>query len=154
MGFREGAWATVWEITDERDNFAKVRMSTSRKDKKTEEYVTDFSGFVSLVGEAFKRLDEIVAELENNERCRIRLGACDVTNRYDKEREREYTNFTLFGFKFPDEEDNESDGEKKTGGKKPAKKQAAKSTGKKKAAPPPLEDEDGDGEGDDETLPF
>ena len=88
MGFREGAWATIWEITDERDNFAKVRMSTSRKDKKTDEYVTDFSGFVSLVGEAFKRLDEIAAEIENSERCRIRLGACDVTNRYDKERER------------------------------------------------------------------
>ena len=154
MGFREGAWATIWEITDERDNFAKVRMSTSRKDKKTDEYVTDFSGFVSLVGEAFKRLDEIAAEIENSERCRIRLGACDVTNRYDKEREREYVNFTLFGFKFPDEDENESDGEKKTSSKKPAKKQAAKSTGKKKPAPPPIEDEDGDGDGDDENLPF
>ena len=152
MGFREGAWATVWEITDERDNFAKVRISTSRKDKKTDEYVTDFSGFVSLIGDAFKRLGEIAAELENNERCRIRLGACDVTNRYDKEREREYTNFLLFGFKLPGEDEDESDGEKKTGGKKPAKKQSTKSAGKKKAAPPPLNDEDEEGDG--ENLPF
>lgn len=152
MGFREGAWATVWEVTDEKSNYAKVRMSTSRKDKKTDEYVTDFSGFVSLVGDAFKRLDEIVAEIEENERCRIRLGACDVTNRYDKEKEREYVNFALFGFKLPGEDEDESDGEKKTGSKKSTKKQPPKSGGKKKSAPPPLKDEDAEEE--DEELPF
>ena len=40
MGFREGAFATVWEITNHGDSFSKVRVSTSRKDKKTDEYVT------------------------------------------------------------------------------------------------------------------
>ena len=56
MGFREGAFATVWEITNMSDNFSKIRVSTSRKDKKTDEYVTDFSGFVSLIGEAHKKV--------------------------------------------------------------------------------------------------
>ena len=55
MGFREGAFATVWEITNQGDSFSKVRVSTSRKDKKTDEYVTDFNGFVSLIGEANKK---------------------------------------------------------------------------------------------------
>ena len=31
MGFREGAFATVWEITNQGDSFSKVRVSTSRK---------------------------------------------------------------------------------------------------------------------------
>lgn len=100
-----------------------------------------------------KRLDEIVAEIEENERCRIRLGACDVTNRYDKEKEREYVNFALFGFKLPGEDEDESDGEKKTGSKKSTKKQPPKSGGKKKSAPPPLKDEDAEEE-DEEVLCF
>lgn len=49
MGFHEGAFATVWEITNQGDNFSKVRLSISRKDKKSDEYVTDFNGFVGLV---------------------------------------------------------------------------------------------------------
>lgn len=152
MGFREGAFATVWEITDERDNFAKIRISTSRKDKKTDEYVTDFSGFVSLVGDAFKNLDVIARELEENERCRIKIGACDVSNRYDKDKEREFVNFTMFSFEIP--EGKQSDDSDKSSGKKTAKKTSkstAKGAGKKKAAPPPLEDDDDDG---DEDLPF
>lgn len=155
MGFREGAFATVWEITDERDNFAKVRISTSRKDKKTDEYVTDFSGFVSLVGNAFKNLDTIRDELENNERCRIKIGACDVSNRYDKDAGREYVNFTMFDFELSSGKQSDEGGGSKSDGKKGAKKSTkstAKSTGKKKAAPPPLEDEDGE-EGE-EDLPF
>lgn len=108
---------------------------------------------MSLVGDAFRRLDEISAELEHNERCRIRLGACDVTNRYDKEKEREYINFTLFGFKFPDEEESDGDKDKKSeNSKKAAKKSSPKGAGKKKNAPPPLEDEDSEEDG--ENLPF
>ena len=48
MGFHEGAFATVWEITNQGDNFSKVRLSISRKDKKSDEYVTDFNGSLGL----------------------------------------------------------------------------------------------------------
>lgn len=149
MGFREGAFATVWEIAAERENFAKVRISTSRKDKKTDEYVTDFSGYVSLVGNAFKKLDEIVDVFGTKERCRIKLGACDVSNRYDREAGREYTNFTLFDFEFPEE--NGVSNERKAV-RKSAEKKKANGDGKKKASPLLLEDEDDEGDG--EFIPF
>lgn len=147
MGFREGAFATVWEITATGDNFSKIRVSTSRKDKKTDEYVTDFNGFVSLIGEANKKLSMIEEALDQDERCRIKLGACDVSNRYDKEAEREYTNFTLFDFEIAGDRTSSEE-------EKPAKatKKTKPATKKKPKAAPPLDDEDEDA--GDEDLPF
>lgn len=52
MGFHTGAYATVWEITETGSKFSKIRISTSRKDKESDEYVTDFNGFVSMVGDS------------------------------------------------------------------------------------------------------
>lgn len=146
MGFREGAFATVWEIKATGDNFSKIRVSTSRKDKKTEEYVTDFSGFVSLIGEANKKLSLIEDALEHGDRCRIKLGACDVSNRYDREAEREYTNFTLFDFEIAGDRTSTEE-------EKPAKSsKKTKATSKKTKAAPPLDpDEEDDGDGE---LPF
>ena len=103
MGFREGAFATVWSM-EKFDNFSKVRISTSRKDKQKDEYVTDFSGFVTLVAEAHKKADKIQNELVNSTMCRIKLGGCDVSSKYDKEAKREYVNFTLFDFYTADDE--------------------------------------------------
>jgi len=132
MGFRQGAYATVWEIKAQGDNFTKIRVSISRKNKKTDEWVNDFNGFVSLIGEAHKKADRLADMIGDGERARIRLGSCDVSNRYDKDEEREYTNFTLFDFDFTDDLSSDSDepsSEKSE--KKPAKKQAAKNTAKK-----------------------
>ena len=142
MGFHEGAFATVWEITNQGDNFSKVRLSISRKDKKSDEYVTDFNGFVGLVGEANKKLGLIDSALSSGDRCRIKIGACDVTNKYNKDEGREYTNFTMFDFEM-------SDGATQSDNKKPAK------TTKKKAQvkPAALADEESSEE-DDENLPF
>lgn len=146
MGFREGAFATVWEVTDQGSSFSKVRLSTSRKDKKTDEYVTDFNGFVSLIGNANNKVDMINDALGDNGRCRIKLGACDVSNKYDKEAGREYVNYALFDFEFPEERITEQEEEPK-----PAKKTAAKSAKKPtKAKAPALSDSDED----DEDLPF
>ena len=142
MGFHEGAFATVWEITNQGDTFSKVRLSISRKDKKSDEYLTDFNGFVGLVGEANKKLNLIDSALSSGDRCRIKIGACDVSNKYNKEEEREYTNFTMFDFEM-------SDGATQSDNKKPAK------TTKKKAQvkPAALADEESSEE-DDENLPF
>ena len=147
MGFRDGAFATVWEITEERNNFAKVRISTRRKDKKTEEYITDFSGFVSFVGNAFKKIDDIRDTLGDHGRCRIKLSACDVSSRYDKAAGREYINFTVFDFTFPQE--NGSGDDNKSSGKKADN---AKTACKTKTSPPPLEDDDETN--DEESVPF
>lgn len=93
MGFRTGAFAKVWEVTPVSDVSTKLRLSVSRKNKKTGEYEQDFSGFVMAVGSAAAGK---AARLKEGER--IRLGDVDVTSRYDKEKRTNYTNFKLFSF--------------------------------------------------------
>lgn len=160
MGFRQGAYATVWEVKEVGDRSTKVRLSTSRKNKKTDEYETDFNGFVRLVGEAHENAGLIEGAINDGERCRIRLGATDVSNRYDKEAGREFVNYTLFDFELADSAQSDDEpakntkktsakgGSKKTAAKKsPAKKTAKKSALADEEEPPESEDEDGD-------LPF
>ena len=163
MGFRDGAFATVWEITNRGENFSKVRLSTSRRDKKNDgEYITDFSGFVSLIGKANEKVDDIEDVLGDggeNARCRIKIGACDVSNRYDKEEKREYVNFTIFDFDIIDANGNisgGSSGNAVSGGGKSSKKAPTRKTSKAKQTQDEAEDvdtdDDGGGNGDD--LPF
>ena len=101
MGFRSGAYAKVWEVSPVGDHATKLRLSISRKDRKTGEYVQDFSGFVMAIGTAASAK---AAKL--HEGARIKLGDVDVTTKYDKVKKITYTNFSLFSF----EEDG---GEKK-----------------------------------------
>lgn len=154
MVFRDGPYVTVWEITNQDKNYAKIRMSASRKDKETGEYFTDFSGFVSLISGAFKQLGRIEQALEEDGRCRIKINTFSISNRYDKEEGREYTNYAILDFSFPGEENDDSAEE--TDRPKKAKKPTSKSSkaGNKKKSPPPDLDDEGDDEEDDEDLPF
>ena len=97
MGFRKEAIATVWEVTPMSNTFTKGRISISRKDKSTGEYVQDFGGFVSFIGTACAQ-----KALSLRAKDRIRLGDVDVSNRYDKERNTTYTNFNIFSFEMAD----------------------------------------------------
>ena len=97
MGFRQGSFCTCWQITPGPGNFTKVRLSTSRKNKETGEYEQDFSGYVMMIGHAHAKAQKL------KERDRIRLGEVDVSNRYDKERQKEYTDFKCFDFEMADE---------------------------------------------------
>ena len=97
MGFRKGAYATVWEVESVNDRVTKVRISTSRKNKQTDQYEDDFSGFVSFVGTATAAQARTLQK-----KARIRLGDVDVTNRYDKEQHKSFTNFTAFSFEAAD----------------------------------------------------
>ena len=142
MGFHEGAFATGWGITNQGDNFSKVRLSIRRKDKKSDEYVTDFNGFVGLVGEANKKLGLIDSALSSGDRCRIKIGACDVSNKYNKDEEREYTNFTMFDFEM-------SDGATQSDNKKHAKATKKKAQVKHTA----LADDESSADAD-ENLPY
>lgn len=101
MGFRKDAFATVWSVETVSDTLTKGRISISRKNKQTDEYETDFSGFVSFVGTAAAKK---AARLK--EKDRIKLGDVDVTNRYDKEKNTTYTNFKVFSFELPDSSGN------------------------------------------------
>ena len=92
MGFRVGSYAKVWEVKPSEKGFAStsLRISISRKDKKTDQFVDDFSGFVTCYGTAHEKAATLVSG------SKIKLLAVDVTKTYNKETQISYTNFKVF----------------------------------------------------------
>ena len=77
---------------DKRERYTKLRISISKKGKKTDQYIDDFSGFVNLAGSAHKNADILhVGD-------RFKIGDCDVSTRYDKQKKITYTNYSIFSF--------------------------------------------------------
>lgn len=95
MGFRTGAYAKVWTVED-KGNVTKVKLSTSKKNKQTDQYETDFSGFVNFVGTAHKD----ASSLKDGDR--IKIGDCDVTSSYNAEKKITYTNYAIFSYETTD----------------------------------------------------
>lgn len=96
MGFRSGSYATVWEVRPDNQVRTSARISISRKDKETGQYVNDFSGWVEFIGTGAAN-----KALSLKPRDRIRLGDVDVSNRYVKEKNTTYTNCKIFSFDSP-----------------------------------------------------
>lgn len=64
MGFRNGAYATVWGVEPGKtDRYQQVRLSTSRKNKKTGQFEQDFSGFCRFIGNANEAANKLVSML-------------------------------------------------------------------------------------------
>ncbi len=118
MGFREGSYASVFSVTRGRGNFYDVNIATSRKDRSTNNYVTDFRGFVRFVGDAAKKIAKLDGRNSkdngNKPVSRIKLGAVDVTNSYSEKDKKAYVNFVVFTFDFPDEKGDEAPKTKST----------------------------------------
>ena len=114
MGFRKGAYATVWSVEQKNDRWTKIRISISKKNKETGEYKDDFGGYIDCLGTACAGK---AAKLK--ERDRICLDDVDVSTYYDKEKKITYTNYRMYSFKTAEEAQREKDGEK------PASKPAA-----------------------------
>lgn len=112
MAFRNGAYAVVWQVKKGNGNYTDVRLSTSKKNKQTDQYETDFSGFVRFIGTAHQNAGNL------KEKDRIKIGDCEVTNSYDKEKNVIYTNFAVFSF----EDANGNGGSASAAQKAPAKK--------------------------------
>lgn len=93
MGFRQDArFVKVWEV-ENKGNYHIVSLSTSKKNKDTNEYETDFSSkFVRFIGTAHT----LAANLKKGDT--IKLGSCEVTNKYDKEKNTTYTNYLVYSF--------------------------------------------------------
>ena len=93
MGFRNNAYAKVWKAED-KGNYSVVELSTSKKNKQTDQYETDFSSkFVRFIGKAHVDISDGV---------RIKLTEVEVTNSYNKETKQAYTNFLVYGFENAD----------------------------------------------------
>ena len=135
MGFKAGAYAKVWEVVPRSENVTELRISTSRKNKESGEYEQDFGGYVRCVG---ANCAKKAAALK--EGARIRFGDTDVTRRYDKEAQKEYTNFVVFGFE--DADSPEAQGTRTNGANVGQRAPAAPKS--EPAAP----------EGDTDDLPF
>lgn len=93
MGFRNGAYATVWDIKPKSDKVTQIRISVSRKPKGSEEYVQDFSGFCSCLGETVASAAKALQV-----RDRIKLGDVEVCTTYVKEKDITYTNYNIYSF--------------------------------------------------------
>ena len=90
MGFRQGAYAKIWRVED-KGNYSVAQVSISKKNKDTDQYETEFQhNFVRLVGTAHD-LGKNIEEVQGG--TSIKITSCDVTNRYDKEKKKEFTNF-------------------------------------------------------------
>ena len=97
MGFRNNAYAKVWKSED-KGNYSVVELSTSKKNKQTDQYETDFSSkFVRFIGKAHVDISDGV---------RIKLTEVEVTNSYNKETKQAYTNFLVYGFENADGQQN------------------------------------------------
>lgn len=96
MGFRTDVYAKLWKI-ENKGNYSIVEMSTSKKNKDTDKYETDFSNkFTRFIGTAHTQL----ATMKDGDT--IKLGNCEVTNNYDKEKKILYTNYLVFSFSIPE----------------------------------------------------
>lgn len=93
MGFRSNAFATVWETKTQSDRWTRLRISISRKNPQTNEYETDFSGWVDCYGSSVAAK---AAKLK--EKDRIKILSCDISNKYDKEKNTTYWNPKIFDF--------------------------------------------------------
>lgn len=92
MGFGQGKYAHIWKL-ENKGNYHVAEMSTSKKNKETEQYETDWANkFVRLVGTAHTQVDQL--DISRN----VKIGPCEVTNRYDKDKNTTYTNYVIFGF--------------------------------------------------------
>ena len=96
MGLRiSDTYAKIWNI-EERGRYAIVELSTSKKNKETDQYETDWSNkFVRFVGNAHTALQG----MKGNERIKITSG--EVTSTYDKEKRTSYVNYVVFSFELP-----------------------------------------------------
>lgn len=99
--FADNNFAKVWKIfpkEKKEQRYTTVQLSTSRKDKKTGNYTTDFSDYVRMVGSA----EEKAAELEAQDR--IKLTKVGVSNSYNKEQGKTYYQFVCFDFDFDNQQ--------------------------------------------------
>lgn len=93
MGFRNGAYATVWAVESISPTNTKIRISINAKDKQTGDYKQDFGGFCNCYGTVAAN-----KALQLKERDRIKLGDVDISSFYSKEKNQTYYTFKIWSF--------------------------------------------------------
>ena len=118
MGLRGGknlqyaTQATFWKVQRVADNgkTCDVQISVSKKNKQTDQYETDFSGFVKFCGENMVKFAQSLQEKD-----KIDIDSFELTNKYDKEKKVTYYNVSVFAAKKHEWDDNNGGSQKITG---------------------------------------
>lgn len=87
--FGVGSYATIWKV-ENKGNYDICQISTNKKNKETGLYEVDFSDRVRFVGKAHGQHPQ--------EKQKIKILNCGVTNKYDKERKKMYYNLVVFDY--------------------------------------------------------
>ena len=115
MAFSNGSYGKIWSFED-KGKYGTVNLSTSKKNKDTDQYETDFQHkFVTVAGEAYSFLKSNGVTKDG---LRVKIVSCAVTNKYDPDKKVTYWNPVVFAL------------EDANGGSAPAPK-----SGNKKTAP-------------------
>ncbi len=122
MGFRQGAYATLWRV-GEKNGAVSVQLSTSYKKKDSTEYVVDWQGWATCKFDAETFAKSITKPIPENG-IRVRIGNCEVKNKYDAEKKIMYTNYEVLGLEDASFNNN-SNGMKSTGNYSAKPKSAA-----------------------------
>lgn len=93
--FQNDTYAKIWSVED-KGNYTVCQISTSKKNKQTGKYETDFADKVRFVGKAHGQRPQ--AEQK------IKLLNTAVGNRYDKEKKKTYYSFVVFDYSLEGEQ--------------------------------------------------
>lgn len=95
--FSANTYAKIKEIVEIKDTYTVCKISTSRKDTRTNKYETDFIGRVRFVGNA--HLQRPMADQK------IKITSCGCANCYVKDDKLEFLkspNYVVFGYELAD----------------------------------------------------
>ncbi len=92
MGFRKDNWASVWSIEDGKNNSKRVRLSTSKKNKRTGECEQDFSAICFFYKTAAFKISNI------RPGDRIKLTDINVRTWVNNETNKEYVVYQVYDF--------------------------------------------------------
>lgn len=97
MGFRTGAYATIWQTKETKsDKVTRAQISINRKNKQTDEWERDFSHWVKLIGSANQKAAGL------SERSRVKILECEALAEYNKDKETTFYDFIIYDFELVD----------------------------------------------------
>jgi hypothetical protein len=104
MGFRKGAWMSVFGVYPKTAGITQIRGCISRKNRDTGAYEMDFSGFCSCVGnETAQKALQLHPTAQHP--VNIQLGDVEVKQTFktvDGKQQVEYTNYNIYDFNLSD----------------------------------------------------
>ena len=99
MAFGSGRFAAVWSI-EPHEKSSSVRISTSKKNMQTGMYETDFSGFVTFIGDAHDKIRKYPSHPTKPKTpiVKIRLDDATCTRPYPPPEDKDVVKFQVYDF--------------------------------------------------------